>query len=354
MDDFTRGFETSSAQKPKPFFFKPEKPEEEPQTFSGNGKDVRVFDSPDSPGFSPELMKSFPEWLSRYFKSKELEVEKKTLQAKRKEVETAPPDRSEVLSKLKGQFDHNAEKRQAIIVGRIRMFQEPFDRLTGDDDLKESFLPFTWAEIETAVESLPEGLTSKDKEEKLKQIDARLVEIEKELQSVNQGRYVLQTVETSIGIGTAPVDGWALFLNHWRRVQSKMCRPCDPEGFSLEDSPQGVKDAWKALKLRVGGPHEPRERSRSTSDIIGRFISDCCILNPLAKCRIAELYAEFVRWCSGRKKEPITIRNFSTVLQERGLKRDRIGSSGSKGFKGIGLRSLTTDQPTDPSRTAGG
>lgn len=102
------------------------------------------------------------------------------------------------------------------------------------------------------------------------------------------------------------------------------------------------------------GLAKPEEVERATddyradSDVIGGFISDCCILNPLAKCKTADLYAEYEKWCSDCKEEPLTIRNFSAILQERGFRKGRFWTGGKKGFQGIGLRSNSgSDQVTN-------
>lgn len=111
------------------------------------------------------------------------------------------------------------------------------------------------------------------------------------------------------------------------------------------------------LKEGLAKPEEVERATndyRADSDVIGGFVSDCCTLNPLAKCKTADLYEEYENWCSACREEPITIRSFSAVLQERGFKRDRIGASGSRGFKGIGLRSnLNTDQLTNADPVSG-
>ncbi|MHC1726878.1 MAG: phage/plasmid primase, P4 family [Syntrophobacteraceae bacterium] len=97
------------------------------------------------------------------------------------------------------------------------------------------------------------------------------------------------------------------------------------------------------------------EDYRADSDIIGGFVSDCCILNPLAKCKTSDLFAEYEKWCSGSKEEPITVRNFNATLQERGFKKTRLGHKGDKAYQGIGLRTKdeNADRLTDADRILG-
>lgn len=93
------------------------------------------------------------------------------------------------------------------------------------------------------------------------------------------------------------------------------------------------------------GLQKPEEVERATddyradSDIIGGFLADCCIINPLARAKTADLYGEYQKWCSENREEPIKIRAFGSALEERGLKRTRIGHKADKGFQGIGFKS---------------
>ncbi len=79
------------------------------------------------------------------------------------------------------------------------------------------------------------------------------------------------------------------------------------------------------------------DNHKADSDIIGGFVSDCCLLDPLAKCQTVKLYAHYQSWCFDNAEEPIKIRTFGSALEERGLKRTRVGRKADKGFLGIGL-----------------
>jgi len=106
--------------------------------------------------------------------------------------------------------------------------------------------------------------------------------------------------------------------------------------------------AWAVegcLAWQKEGLEKPEEVERATSDyradsdILGGFISDCCVINPQAKQRSAELYAQYQKWCGDNGEEYIKFRTFGSVLEERGLKRTRLGHKQDRGFQGIGLRS---------------
>jgi putative DNA primase/helicase len=115
-----------------------------------------------------------------------------------------------------------------------------------------------------------------------------------------------------------------------------------------------LKEEWPGiLAWAVGGClawqreglEKPEEVERATSDyradsdILGGFISDCCVINPLAKCRSMELYVQYQKWCAENGEEYIKFRTFGAVLEERGLKRTRLGHKQDRGFQGIGLKS---------------
>jgi putative DNA primase/helicase len=113
--------------------------------------------------------------------------------------------------------------------------------------------------------------------------------------------------------------------------------------------------AWAVegcLAWQKEGLEKPEEVERATrdyradSDILGGFISDCCIINPPAKCRSTELYNRYQKWCGDNGEEYIKFRTFGAVLEERGLKRTRLGHKQDRGFQGIGLK-LDADTQTN-------
>jgi putative DNA primase/helicase len=103
------------------------------------------------------------------------------------------------------------------------------------------------------------------------------------------------------------------------------------------------------------GLEKPEEVERATddyradSDIIGGFISDCCIVNPLAKCTKAELRSAYEIWCSKNDEEPVSTRNFKSILMERGIKDCRVGAKAEKGWKGIGFKNTVLTVPDRPT-----
>ncbi len=113
--------------------------------------------------------------------------------------------------------------------------------------------------------------------------------------------------------------------------------------------------AWAiegCLAWRKEGLKKPEEVERATSNyradsnILGGFISDCCIVNPLARQRSSELYARYQKWCGDNGEQFVKFRTFGAVLEERGLKRTRLGHKQDRGFQGIGLKT-DADAQTD-------
>lgn len=77
---------------------------------------------------------------------------------------------------------------------------------------------------------------------------------------------------------------------------------------------------------------------RESSDLIGRWISERCIVNPKAEGTIKDLYEDFCSWTNeeGIDRPPIK-RKFSEALGEKGFKKVRIGHKSLAGFFGIGV-----------------
>jgi putative DNA primase/helicase len=76
---------------------------------------------------------------------------------------------------------------------------------------------------------------------------------------------------------------------------------------------------------------------RSESDVVGRFISECCVLGDWASARAKDLYQVYRNWVENSgEKEPISLTAFGRRLAEKGF----LKSHDDKGVKydGIGIR----------------
>jgi len=60
---------------------------------------------------------------------------------------------------------------------------------------------------------------------------------------------------------------------------------------------------------------------RAESDLIGRFIAECCVENPALKTKSSELYRKYNDWCLSEGVEAVTQTAFSNELSERGFDR---------------------------------
>ncbi|WP_338819594.1 hypothetical protein MTCOM_10940 [Moorella thermoacetica] len=105
--------------------------------------------------------------------------------------------------------------------------------------------------------------------------------------------------------------------------------------------------AWAVkgcLEWQKRGLDEPQEVIAATAayrdeqDILGSFITDCCVVNPLAKVTAKNLYKAYVDWCEENGEYPQSQRNFGMRLTERGFTSQR-GTAGRHFWQGIGLRS---------------
>ena len=79
-------------------------------------------------------------------------------------------------------------------------------------------------------------------------------------------------------------------------------------------------------------------RYRHEQDILGDFIEDCCILEPLATISKAELKEEYQRWCQDNSVDAVTQKTFKKRLEEKGIADSKSGSI--RYWKGITLQSL--------------
>lgn len=81
------------------------------------------------------------------------------------------------------------------------------------------------------------------------------------------------------------------------------------------------------------------EQYRSEQDVLGAFISDCCVLGRTVTTTKAALFAAYQTWCEENNERPWSQTRFSLRLQERpGVKEERAGGTGKRSWAGIGLR----------------
>lgn len=75
---------------------------------------------------------------------------------------------------------------------------------------------------------------------------------------------------------------------------------------------------------------------RSEQDLVGMFITDCCVTGPGNSVRAAELYREYQRWATESGLRPVSQVRLAGVLLERGFTKSR--SRAGVEYHGIRIR----------------
>lgn len=95
---------------------------------------------------------------------------------------------------------------------------------------------------------------------------------------------------------------------------------------------------------------EATEEYRGEMDVLGAFLSDCCVIHRKASATAKALYDAYEAWCEETgERNPLSQRAFGMRLSERGYQRER--SNGKHIWRGVGLRS---SDPSDPSDSKNG
>jgi putative DNA primase/helicase len=142
----------------------------------------------------------------------------------------------------------------------------------------------------------------------------------------------------------APVQLW-LATNHkpvirgcdeaiWRRVRLipfTVAIPVEERDRYLAEK---LKSEWPGILSwaldgcrlwREEGLNPPRDvvaatdEYRGEMDILGDFVAQRCVLNPLASTVVADAYRAYEAWCQQTAEHPVTKRTFISRLRERGL-----------------------------------
>ncbi|MDP2859298.1 MAG: phage/plasmid primase, P4 family [Bacillota bacterium] len=101
---------------------------------------------------------------------------------------------------------------------------------------------------------------------------------------------------------------------------------------------------WQAVGLgKSEAVSVATEQYRQEQDVLGGFIEDCCLVDPIGKAAARELYAAYVRWCETSGDKPLSQRAFGMKLRERGFVQTR--TMNARLWEGLGL--LTDDGKHD-------
>jgi putative DNA primase/helicase len=104
---------------------------------------------------------------------------------------------------------------------------------------------------------------------------------------------------------------------------------------------QGCLD-WQ--KSGLAAPPEVRlatQRYRKEQDIVGTFLTDCCMVRQGAEAQATDLYRAYSTWCDDNGEQSISGTLFGRQMTERGLAKIK---SGCVYYQGIGLLSDQDDR----------
>lgn len=107
------------------------------------------------------------------------------------------------------------------------------------------------------------------------------------------------------------------------------------------------------LKWQQEGLGEPEEVKQATQgykdemDILGQFLSDCCVIRANVRVSVKDLYEQYKDWCKETGEYETTQRKFNRRLEERGFIKKRSGKGGNTEFHGIGLLSNNFTERTE-------
>lgn len=138
----------------------------------------------------------------------------------------------------------------------------------------------------------------------------------------------------------------------WRRIHLIPFTASIPKEKQDKDLPEKLRKElpgilrWMvegALKWQAEGLEKPSSVERATQsyredmDILGPFIDELCIVNPLAKVEAKKLFREYKQWSFGNDEIDIQNRKFYRMIESRGFKKFN-GAKNKVYFSGLGLK----------------
>ncbi|MEX2188137.1 MAG: primase-like DNA-binding domain-containing protein [Pirellulales bacterium] len=107
------------------------------------------------------------------------------------------------------------------------------------------------------------------------------------------------------------------------------------------------------LEWQRSGMGEPPEVRMATADyrddmdVLGVFLSDCCVLRRDARVSSRDLYDEYNRWATDAGERPLTHRRFSLWMEHRGAQANfrKQHTRESKVWQGLSLAFAMATQP---------
>lgn len=95
------------------------------------------------------------------------------------------------------------------------------------------------------------------------------------------------------------------------------------------------------LKWQREGLQPPEEVATATleyraeMDILAQFLQECCGVDRVSRVGVGELYQAYTEWCERNGKNPLSQRNLSLRMKERGFNTVRSGANGYTEWHGL-------------------
>src|SRR5262249_43809977 len=64
---------------------------------------------------------------------------------------------------------------------------------------------------------------------------------------------------------------------------------------------------------------------RTSQDVIGRFIEECCLISPQVRSKATELYTAYTSWCETGNETVVTMTAFGNRLEAQGFAKHHSG-----------------------------
>jgi len=110
---------------------------------------------------------------------------------------------------------------------------------------------------------------------------------------------------------------------------------------------QGLAD-WRAHGLNEPSPvNEATNQYRESSDELGLFLADCCVVKGHAQVSGGELRQAYLEWCKANGQDAIGPKIFAALLEDRGFKRNR--TKQKRLWQGIGLLTRNEEVEEEPA-----
>jgi putative DNA primase/helicase len=100
-----------------------------------------------------------------------------------------------------------------------------------------------------------------------------------------------------------------------------------------------VEGCQQYLEHGLNAPEEvatATKQYRAESDVIGRFIEECCVRGEYTEVKARELYQTFLRWAEKSGETPVKETAFGRSMAERGY--DKKHTENGNRYLNLGLR----------------